>query len=81
MNQRPMSETPSSAYTPPQPAEAPPPKPRRSPLPLIVAAGVVLLIAFIGLCVWAWSSRRKSDFTEASRLPLEDDRTDREPRA
>jgi HlyD family secretion protein len=47
MNQRPMSETPSSAYTPPQPAEAPPPKPRRSPLPLIVAAGVVLLIAFI----------------------------------
>lgn len=47
MNQRPMSETPSSAYTPPQPAEAPPSKPRRSPLPLIVAAGVVLLIAFI----------------------------------
>ena len=46
-----MSETPSSAYTPPQPAEAPPPKPRRSPLPLIVAAGVVLLIAMIGAIV------------------------------
>ena len=46
---------------------------------LTLATGA--LIAFIGLCVWAWSSRRKSDFTEASRLPLEDDRTDREPRA
>lgn len=43
-----MSETPSSAYTPPKPAVAPPPKPaRRSPVTLIVAAVVVLLIAFI----------------------------------
>lgn len=43
-----MSETPSSAYTPPQLAVAPPPRPaRRSPLRLIVAAVVVLLIAFI----------------------------------
>ena len=43
-----MSETPSSAYTPPKPAVAPPPRPaRRSPLTLIVAAVVVLLIAFI----------------------------------
>lgn len=43
-----MSETPSSAYTPPKPAVAPPPRPaRRSPLRLIVAAVVVLLIAFI----------------------------------
>lgn len=43
-----MSETPSSAYTPPKPAVAPPPRPaRRSPLPLIVGAVVVLLVAFI----------------------------------
>ncbi|WP_427789281.1 HlyD family secretion protein [Brevundimonas diminuta] len=43
-----MSETPSSAYTPPKPAVAPPPKPaRRSPVTLIVAAVVALLIAFI----------------------------------
>ncbi|MEN5145039.1 HlyD family secretion protein [Brevundimonas diminuta] len=43
-----MSETPSSAYTPPKPAVAPPPRPaRRSPLTLIVAVVVALLIAFI----------------------------------
>ncbi len=41
----------------------------------------ILLVAFIGLWFWAWSSRRKNDFSEASRLPLEDDRSDREPRA
>ncbi|MBN8482226.1 MAG: CcoQ/FixQ family Cbb3-type cytochrome c oxidase assembly chaperone [Xanthomonadales bacterium] len=41
----------------------------------------ILLIAFIGLCLWAWSKRRQRDFAEASRLPLEEDRTQREPRA
>ncbi|MFV8834144.1 cbb3-type cytochrome c oxidase subunit 3 [Aquisalimonas sp.] len=34
---------------------------------------LVLLIAFIGIVVWAYSSRRKKDFEEAARLPLEDD--------
>lgn len=34
---------------------------------------VVLLVIFIGIVAWAWSSRRKKDFDEASRLPLEDD--------
>jgi cytochrome c oxidase cbb3-type subunit IV len=32
----------------------------------------VLLLTFIGLWVWAWSRRRKTDFDEAAHLPLED---------
>ena len=34
---------------------------------------LALMIAFVGMVVWAWSSRRKKDFEEAARLPLEDD--------
>lgn len=34
---------------------------------------VLLMAAFLGLCVWAFSRRRKADFDEAARLPLEDD--------
>ncbi len=33
----------------------------------------VLLFAFLGLCVWAWSSRRKADFDASAALPLEED--------
>jgi cytochrome c oxidase cbb3-type subunit 4 len=33
---------------------------------------LALLLAFVGLVVWAWSSRRKADFDEAARLPLGD---------
>jgi len=33
----------------------------------------ILFLAFIGLCVWAWSSRRKSDFDAIAALPLEED--------
>lgn len=32
-----------------------------------------LLLAFIGLCFWAYSSRRKQDFDEAANLPFADD--------
>ena len=38
---------------------------------------VVLLIIFIGIVAWAWSGRRKKDFDEASRLPLDDDEPSR----
>ena len=31
------------------------------------------LAAFIGICVWAWSSRRKAAFDEAASLPFADD--------
>jgi cytochrome c oxidase cbb3-type subunit 4 len=33
---------------------------------------LVLMLAFLGVVVWAWSSRRKQDFEEAARLPLHD---------
>jgi cytochrome c oxidase cbb3-type subunit 4 len=33
----------------------------------------VLLFSFVGLWIWAWSSRRKDDFEETAALPLEED--------
>lgn len=33
----------------------------------------LLLLLFIGLVAWAWSSKRKADFDAAARLPLEGD--------
>ena len=33
---------------------------------------LVLMLAFIGLVLWAWSGRRKADFDEAAQLPLDD---------
>jgi len=35
---------------------------------------VVSFLVFIGIVFWAWSARRKSQFDEAARLPLDDDR-------
>ena len=32
-----------------------------------------LMISFIGLCVWAYSSKRKKTFDEADQLPFADD--------
>lgn len=34
---------------------------------------VLLLILFIGIVIWAFSSRRKRAFDEAARLPLEEE--------
>jgi cytochrome c oxidase cbb3-type subunit 4 len=34
---------------------------------------VVMFILFIGIFVWAYSSRRKKDFDEAAQLPLDED--------
>ncbi len=34
---------------------------------------LLLLVIFVGIVMWAFSSRRKTDFDEAARLPLEDD--------
>jgi cytochrome c oxidase cbb3-type subunit 4 len=34
---------------------------------------VLLIIAFLGMWIWAWSSKRKPEFQEMSRLPLEED--------
>ena len=33
----------------------------------------LLLVLFIGVCIWAYSSRRRSRFDAAARMPLEDD--------
>jgi len=33
-----------------------------------------LLLVFLGGWAWAWSPRRRQDFEEAARLPLDDDR-------
>lgn len=33
----------------------------------------VLLVAFLGGVAWVWSARRRHEFEEAARLPLEED--------
>jgi cytochrome c oxidase cbb3-type subunit IV len=33
---------------------------------------VVWFVTFVGLFLWAWSSRRREDFTAASRLPFDE---------
>jgi cytochrome c oxidase cbb3-type subunit 4 len=33
----------------------------------------VLLFSFVGLWIWAWSSRRKDEFEDSAALPLEED--------
>ena len=35
-----------------------------------------LLAVFAVIVVWAWSARRRRDFDEAARLPLEEDAED-----
>jgi cytochrome c oxidase cbb3-type subunit 4 len=32
-----------------------------------------LILAFLGMWVWAWSRKRKPEFDRASRMPLEED--------
>lgn len=36
-------------------------------------ATLLAIVAFSGVCLWAWSHRRKSDFDEAANLPFADD--------
>jgi len=33
----------------------------------------IIFFAFIGIWVWAWSSRRKKDFAASAAPPLEED--------
>ena len=40
------------------------------------AVTLVSFVAFVGIVAWAWSGRRLGEFSEASRIPLEDDRHD-----
>lgn len=33
----------------------------------------ILLVAFVGLWIWAWSGKRRKDFEEAAQLPFRDE--------
>jgi cytochrome c oxidase cbb3-type subunit 4 len=34
---------------------------------------ILLLAIFVGIWFWAWSGKRKKGFSEAARIPLEED--------
>ena len=34
---------------------------------------ILVMIVFIGICLWAFSGRKKKDFDDAANLPFEDD--------
>jgi len=36
----------------------------------------VLFVAFVGIVLWAWSSRRRDDFHAAARLAVDDQEVD-----
>jgi len=40
---------------------------------LFSAWTVFVAAVFLGVVVWAWSRKRKPEFDEAARIPLEDD--------
>jgi cytochrome c oxidase cbb3-type subunit 4 len=37
-----------------------------------------LMVAFFGLCIWAYSSKRKKSFDEAANLPFADEGLNKE---
>jgi len=37
---------------------------------------LVVLVLFVGIVIWAWSSKRKRSFDEAANLPFADDNID-----
>ena len=39
----------------------------------------ILIVLFAGIVAWAWSHRRRADFEAASKLPLEEDRSEASP--
>ena len=39
-------------------------------------ATVVVMITFVSICIWAYSSKRKADFKEAANLPFADEKDD-----
>ncbi len=42
---------------------------------LRIAATVVSLLTFIGICAWSWARRNGARFSEAAHLPLHDEST------
>jgi cytochrome c oxidase cbb3-type subunit 4 len=45
---------------------------------LRAAATVFVFVAFIAVCLWAYSGKRKSRFDEAANLPFAEDDAQRE---
>lgn len=39
---------------------------------------VMVMITFVVIVIWAWSGKRKQDFEEAARLPLDENPEPRE---
>ena len=35
---------------------------------------LALMVAFVAVWIWAWSSKRRKEFEEAARLPLDEQR-------
>ncbi len=34
---------------------------------------LVVLVLFVGIVIWAWSGKRKQDFTDAANIPFHED--------
>ncbi len=34
---------------------------------------ILVMIVFVGICLWAFNSKKKKDFDDASNLPFQDD--------
>lgn len=39
----------------------------------------ILILLFVGVCIWAYSSRRRARFDAAARMPLEEDHSEKKP--
>jgi len=35
---------------------------------------IVVMIVFLGICLWAYSGSKKKDFDDAANLPFQDDK-------
>jgi len=39
-------------------------------------ATIVVMVTFVGICMWAYSARRRKGFDEAANLPFADEQRD-----
>lgn len=37
---------------------------------------IIVMIVFLGIVIWAWSSKRKRDFDDAANLPFNEEDND-----
>jgi len=44
---------------------------------IVGIATVIVMLAFIGIWVWAWLPQHKPDFDALAKLPMEDDEDDK----